>query len=159
SLRSVARTDRRARNQDFAAIAGGSARRIEKGFCRPLGPGRDRRRIHRSQDPRMGDIRPPGHSLGSQSIPHVLLMSLAVARPAVCCCQNPKSQFRNPKSVGSVLLMSFQLDCPECGTRPIWEFHYGGPVRKRPEGQVAERKWAEYLYNRPNTCGEESEWW
>ena len=58
--------------------------------------------------------------------------------------------------------MSFQLDCPNCGTRPVWEFHYGGPSRKRPEATdqgITDRKWAEYLYNRPNVCGEETEWW
>src|SRR5258708_37093938 len=63
--------------------------------------------------------------------------------------------------------MSFQLDCPNCGTRPIWEFHYGGASRKRPvttdpaatEPAVTDRQWAEYLYNRPNICGEETEWW
>lgn len=55
--------------------------------------------------------------------------------------------------------MSFQIDCPNCGTRPVWEFHYSGPVRKRPDAEATERQWAEYLYNRPNTCGEQTEWW
>ena len=58
--------------------------------------------------------------------------------------------------------MSFQLDCPNCGARPVWEFHYGGASRKRPEATdqaVTDRQWAEYLYNRPNICGEETEWW
>ncbi len=55
--------------------------------------------------------------------------------------------------------MSFQLDCPNCGTRPVWEFHYGGASRMRPEGEITERQWAEYLYNRANHCGEETEWW
>ena len=58
--------------------------------------------------------------------------------------------------------MAFQLDCPNCGLRPAWEFHYGGAVRKRPEPgdpTVTERQWAEYLFNRANVCGEETEWW
>jgi heterotetrameric sarcosine oxidase delta subunit len=55
--------------------------------------------------------------------------------------------------------MSFQIDCPNCGLRPVWEFHYGGAVRQRPEPSASEREWADYLYFRPNTCGEETEWW
>ena len=55
--------------------------------------------------------------------------------------------------------MSFQIDCPNCGARPVWEFHYGGPQRGRPAPDATERVWAEYLYNRPNVCGEETEWW
>ena len=57
--------------------------------------------------------------------------------------------------------MSFQLECPNCGCRPVWEFHYGGPTRSRPaaDAQVTEREWAEYLYNRPNVAGEQTEWW
>lgn len=55
--------------------------------------------------------------------------------------------------------MSFQIECPNCGKRPVWEFHYGGPARKRPGDTATERQWAEYLYNRPNTCGEQTEWW
>ena len=58
--------------------------------------------------------------------------------------------------------MSFQLDCPNCGIGPVWEFHFAGPSRQRPEpddAAVTERQWAEYLYNRPNTGGEQTEWW
>ena len=58
--------------------------------------------------------------------------------------------------------MSFQIDCPNCGVRPVWEFHFGGPSRLRPAADdqaMTERQWAEYLYNRPNTCGEQTEWW
>lgn len=58
--------------------------------------------------------------------------------------------------------MSFQLDCPNCGVRPVWEFHFAGPSRKRPDpgdAAISERQWAEYLYNRPNTCGQQTEWW
>ena len=49
--------------------------------------------------------------------------------------------------------MSFQIECPNCGCRPVWEYHYGGPSSIRPEGAVTERQWAEYLYNRPNIAG------
>src|SRR5690349_17705917 len=55
--------------------------------------------------------------------------------------------------------MSFQIDCPNCGCRPVWEYHYGGTPRKRPDGSATERQWAEYLYNRPNISGEQTEWW
>ncbi len=55
--------------------------------------------------------------------------------------------------------MSFQIDCPNCGCRPVWEYHYSGPSRKRPAGAATEREWAEYLYNRSNIAGEQTEWW
>lgn len=57
--------------------------------------------------------------------------------------------------------MSFQLDCPNCGRRAVWEFHYGGPVRQRPAAaaELSDRQWAEYLYNRPNVAGDDTEWW
>jgi len=55
--------------------------------------------------------------------------------------------------------MSFQIECPNCGLRPVWEFSYGGASRKRPEGDITERQWAEYLYNRANICGEQVESW
>ncbi len=55
--------------------------------------------------------------------------------------------------------MSFQIECPNCGVRPVWEFNYGGPSRVRPDPSVGEREWAEYLYNRPNVCGEQTESW
>lgn len=56
--------------------------------------------------------------------------------------------------------MSFQIDCPNCGVRPVWEFRYGGPARPRPLGDgVTDRQWAEYLYNQPNPAGEQTEWW
>lgn len=55
--------------------------------------------------------------------------------------------------------MSFQIDCPNCGRRPVWEFHYGGAVRQRPDLTASDRAWSEYLYNRANICGEETEWW
>lgn len=55
--------------------------------------------------------------------------------------------------------MSFQIECPNCGCRPAWEFHYSGPVRARPATVTSDRQWAEYLYNRANTCGVETELW
>lgn len=55
--------------------------------------------------------------------------------------------------------MSFQIECPNCGLRPVWEFHYSGPPRERPGRDATDREWAEYLYNRANVCGEQTEWW
>ncbi|MCY2964584.1 MAG: sarcosine oxidase subunit delta [Planctomycetota bacterium] len=55
--------------------------------------------------------------------------------------------------------MAFQIECPNCGVRPAWEFHYGGATRNRPEPQAPSADWVEYIYSRPNTRGEESEWW
>lgn len=55
--------------------------------------------------------------------------------------------------------MSFEIACPNCGVRPVWEFHYGGPVRARPAPSADEREWAQYLYNRPNNCGVQTESW
>lgn len=60
--------------------------------------------------------------------------------------------------------MSFQIACPNCGVRPVWEFHYGGPVTARPVpsepgAEPDEKQWGAYLFDKPNTCGEENEWW
>ena len=55
--------------------------------------------------------------------------------------------------------MSFELNCPNCGPRPVWEFHYGGPPRQRPGPEATDRQWAAYLYDRANVCGEQTEWW
>lgn len=55
--------------------------------------------------------------------------------------------------------MSFQIDCPQCGRRPVGEFHFGGPVRPRPDPAADDRTWTGYLYNRPNLAGDQNEWW
>ena len=55
--------------------------------------------------------------------------------------------------------MSFQIDCPNCGTRPVCEFHFGGAPRSRPEPDAGDRAWAAYLYDRENLRGEQWEWW
>jgi sarcosine oxidase subunit delta len=55
--------------------------------------------------------------------------------------------------------MSFQIECPNCGLRPVWEFHFGGAVRRRPEPTAGDREWAAYLYSRANVCGEQTESW
>lgn len=55
--------------------------------------------------------------------------------------------------------MSFQIDCPNCGTRPVWEFHFGGPPRSRPGAEADCGQWAAYLYDRSNMRGIQWEWW
>ncbi len=55
--------------------------------------------------------------------------------------------------------MSFQINCPNCGRRPVWELHYGGPVLSRPETDADRETWTAYLYNRANLCGVQREWW
>ena len=55
--------------------------------------------------------------------------------------------------------MPFQIDCPNCRTRPVWEFHYGGPVQARPAPDASDEDWTAYLYNRPNIRGVQVEWW
>jgi heterotetrameric sarcosine oxidase delta subunit len=55
--------------------------------------------------------------------------------------------------------MGFLLECPNCGKRDVYEFRFGGEVRKRPGPTVAERDWAEYSYMRENVLGVEKEWW
>lgn len=55
--------------------------------------------------------------------------------------------------------MSFLIACPHCNHRPVGEFHYGGPVRPRPQPDAADDEWIDYTYNRPNTRGVELEWW
>ncbi len=55
--------------------------------------------------------------------------------------------------------MSFQLDCPNCGKRPVWEFRYGGPIQQRPDPDANLEAWTGYLYNKPNIRGVQNEWW
>ncbi len=55
--------------------------------------------------------------------------------------------------------MSFQIECPNCGRRSVWEFHYGGPSKSRPAPDADVRQWTAYLYDKPNIAGEQTEWW
>src|SRR6476646_3517562 len=55
--------------------------------------------------------------------------------------------------------MSFQVECPNCGVRPVWEYHYGGPSKTRPKPDADVRTWSAYLYAKPNLAGEQTEWW
>ena len=50
--------------------------------------------------------------------------------------------------------------CPFCGARPETEFQFGAEAGKvRPEGDAAERAWADYLYAERNPRGATREIW
>ena len=55
--------------------------------------------------------------------------------------------------------MSFLLQCPNCGRRPVDEFSYGGEVTVRPRSSENERELFRYLYFKENVAGEQREWW
>jgi len=55
--------------------------------------------------------------------------------------------------------MGFLLTCPNCGERDVYEFRYGGEVRKRPGPSDAPESWAVYVYMRENSAGVQQEWW
>jgi len=55
--------------------------------------------------------------------------------------------------------MSFLLHCPNCGERSVYEFRFGGEVRRRPTEAASSHEWAEYLYARTNAAGVQQEWW
>lgn len=55
--------------------------------------------------------------------------------------------------------MSFLLPCPNCGSRPVDEFRFGGELRERPDGAVSPEEWRAYLYERANVKGPQREWW
>jgi sarcosine oxidase subunit delta len=56
--------------------------------------------------------------------------------------------------------MSFLIICPNCGPRNIYEFRFGGEVKKRPDEETTTPKiWADYVYNSKNVRGPQQEWW
>ena len=55
--------------------------------------------------------------------------------------------------------MSFLLSCPNCGTRRVDEFRFGGEYRQRPDGEPAPAAWGASLYERANVAGPQQEWW
>lgn len=52
----------------------------------------------------------------------------------------------------------FLISCPNCGKRDAAEFRFGGEVTQRP---LADDPfiWRNYLYNRVNKAGVQTEWW
>ena len=55
--------------------------------------------------------------------------------------------------------MSFLLPCPNCGTRSVYEFTYGGELRTRPRVDAPAAEWVRYVYWKENTTGVAREWW
>jgi len=55
--------------------------------------------------------------------------------------------------------MSFLLHCPHCGNRSVYEFRFGGEVKKRPAPDAPEEAWVHYRYTKANEAGVQTEWW
>ena len=55
--------------------------------------------------------------------------------------------------------MSFLLTCPNCGTREVTDFGYGGEISSRPTERPSLRELGEYNYFRRNRAGVQREWW
>jgi sarcosine oxidase subunit delta len=55
--------------------------------------------------------------------------------------------------------MSFLLRCPNCGTREVTDFGFGGETSARPEGLASLRELSRYNYFRRNPAGVQREWW
>ena len=55
--------------------------------------------------------------------------------------------------------MSFLLPCPHCGNRSVYEFRFGGEVKRRPTPGAPDEEWYRYTYAQNNRAGEQTEWW
>jgi heterotetrameric sarcosine oxidase delta subunit len=56
--------------------------------------------------------------------------------------------------------VSFLLTCPNCGTREVSDFGFGGEVSPRPTARPASlRELGDYTYFRRNVAGVQREWW
>jgi heterotetrameric sarcosine oxidase delta subunit len=55
--------------------------------------------------------------------------------------------------------MSYVLTCPNCGTREVTDFSFGGELNPRPKGSPSLRELGEYNYFRRNVAGVQREWW
>ena len=56
--------------------------------------------------------------------------------------------------------MSFLLSCPNCGSRDVNEFAYGGEVRPSPDPNTcSDAEWSSYVFNRSGSPGAKYEWW
>ena len=53
-----------------------------------------------------------------------------------------------------------RIPCPYCGTRDESEFRFGGESHvERPDPEVSDAEWADYLFNRENPKGLHFERW
>ena len=55
--------------------------------------------------------------------------------------------------------MSFLLACPNCGTREVTDFGFGGEISERPASRPSWRELNAYNYFRRNVAGIQREWW
>jgi heterotetrameric sarcosine oxidase delta subunit len=55
--------------------------------------------------------------------------------------------------------VSFVLACPNCGSREVTDFGFGGEVSSRPKGKPSTRELNRYVYFRRNVAGPQREWW
>ncbi len=55
--------------------------------------------------------------------------------------------------------LSFQLRCPQCGPRSVYEFRFGGEVKQRPAPDASADDWFRYTQVKANKAGEQTEWW
>ncbi len=55
--------------------------------------------------------------------------------------------------------MSFLLSCPNCGTREVTDFGFGGEMIERPTSRPTWRELNTFNYFRRNVAGVQREWW
>jgi sarcosine oxidase subunit delta len=55
--------------------------------------------------------------------------------------------------------MGFQINCPNCGFRDVYEFKFGGEAKERPGPDADIREWRHYIYFNKNANGIHEEWW
>jgi sarcosine oxidase, subunit delta len=41
----------------------------------------------------------------------------------------------------------------------VYEFRFGGEIKRRPPPDAPSHEWADYRFNRVNTAGVQTEWW
>jgi heterotetrameric sarcosine oxidase delta subunit len=55
--------------------------------------------------------------------------------------------------------VSFLLTCPNCGTREVTDYSFGGEITSRPVSRPDQRELNTYNYFRRNVAGVQREWW
>ena len=55
--------------------------------------------------------------------------------------------------------MSFLLPCPNCGSRSVYEFRFGGELKQPPPVDAPVGEWQKYRFQRANVAGVQTEWW
>jgi sarcosine oxidase subunit delta len=55
--------------------------------------------------------------------------------------------------------VSYLLTCPNCGTREVTDFAFGGETTRRPRERPSQRELGAYNYFRRNVAGVQREWW